>query len=307
MMLVAGLASLVAGLLLGESVAAIIGGLLMIAGAFFVVRGYLHGRTRPLTSVAPGADTFRARRALDTARSAWRAAADLRAAADAACSDATLAADTYVTRQALFVKRMTDAGLPAGTTPAAAAQTIALVRDARRASADLQAKRDAAAALQSRVDAFSARVAAAGTAALAITGAVEPDGVPGLVGRLKDALAGARDTGLRHTQQTDAARDLTERIKVAEQRVARGTEEAHTILVERGLEEGGSLAALREQLARAEAESVMPMLRTTRSPRSVRGFRVRSTRSRARTAARSFGCLKHQSANTSPTPSTATW
>ncbi|MCE5190784.1 MAG: AAA family ATPase [Actinomycetia bacterium] len=257
-MLVAGVASLVAGLLLGDSTAAFIGGVLALAGALFVVRGYLRGRALPHVQTAGsanGADTFRRRRALDAARSAWRAAEDARNAADAAASDATLSADTLMTRQALFAKRMTDAGLPAATTPAAAAQMITLVREARRASDDLQAKRDAVAALQSRVEAFSARVAALAEGVLGTSGEIEPDAVAGLVGRLKDALAAARDMDARRLQQADAVRDLTERIKAADERVSRGKAEARAILVERGLEDGGSLLALREHLALAEAES----------------------------------------------------
>jgi hypothetical protein len=254
-MLLAGLASLVAGLILSETVVAIIAVVPVLAGAFFVVRGFLQGRPIPLVAGTTSADTFRSRRALDAARSAWRAAEDARAGADAASSEATLAADTYTTRAALFAVRMTDAGLAAGTTPAAAAQTIALVREARRASVSFHSKIDAVSVLQARVDAFSARVASVASAVFSTLAAVEPDAVSGLVGRLKDALAAARDAGVRHTQHDDAVRDLKERITSAEERHVRSKAEALEILRQRGLEETGSLDALREQLALAEAES----------------------------------------------------
>ncbi|TDB37635.1 MAG: hypothetical protein D9V44_06090 [Actinobacteria bacterium] len=253
--LIAGIASLVAGLILGETVAAVIGAISVIAGAFFVARALFMSRRQTIVPVPVGADTFRVRRALDAARSAWRVAADARSAADAASSDAALATDTYTTRQALFAKRMAETGFPAGTTPAAAAQMISRARDARRASGDVQAKREALAALQARVDAFSARVGAVAESVLGVSAAVEPDAVSGLVGRLRDALADARDTGIRHTQHDDAVRDLATRIKAAEERHARSNDEARAILLERGLEEGGSLGVLREHLALAEAES----------------------------------------------------
>ncbi|PKQ37989.1 MAG: hypothetical protein CVT59_05230 [Actinobacteria bacterium HGW-Actinobacteria-1] len=253
--LIAGVASLVAGLILSEMVAAIIGGISVIAGAFFVARAFLGNRPRAIAPIATTADTFRARRALDAARSAWRIAEEARGAADIAAADAVLATDTYTTRQALFAKRMAEAGFPSGTTPAAAAQIITRVRDARRASGEVQSKRETLAALQSRVDAFAARVGSIAAATLGVSGAVDPDAVPGLVGRLKDALAGAREAGIRHTQHDDAVRDLVSRIKAAEERHARSKDEARAILVERGLEEGGSLGLLREQLALAEAES----------------------------------------------------
>lgn len=253
-MLVAGFAALVAGLLLGETLAAVIGGILVVAGVFFVARGLLQGKARPVPG-ATGVDTFRARRALDAARSALRAVEDAREAVDAAAADAALAVGTYTTRQALFATRMADAELPAGTTPAAAAQTISLVREARRVASDLQAKRDTAAALQARVEAFSTRVAAVTGVVLSAQGDVEPDAVPGNIGRLKDAIAAARESVARRGQYEDVARDLKARIEASEERLVRGKGEARAILVERGLEVGGSLGALREQLARADAGS----------------------------------------------------
>ncbi|PKQ20995.1 MAG: hypothetical protein CVT66_01885 [Actinobacteria bacterium HGW-Actinobacteria-6] len=254
-MLLAGLASLVAGLILSEMVVAIIAVVPVLAGAFFVLRGFLQGKSVPLALGPTSVDTFRSRRALDAARAAWRAAEDSRAAADAATSEAALAADTYTTRVALFATRMTEAGLPAGTTPAAATQTITLVRDARRASSDFQAKIDAATALQARVDAFSVRVADVASSVFSTLGVVEPDAVSGLIGRLRDALATAREAGARHAQHDDTVRDLAGRIKASEERHVRSKNEAMAILAQRGLEENGSLDALREQLAIAEAGS----------------------------------------------------
>lgn len=253
-MLVAGIAALVAGLLLKETVAAVIGALLVLAGLTFVVRGLLRGRAiRPIAGVN-GADTFRARRALDAARIVWQAAEEAREAAESAAADASLAIGTYTTRQALFAARTAASGLASGMTPAAAAQMITLVREARRAATSLQAKRESAAALSARVDGFLARASVAG-AALSTKGVVDPDAVPGLVGRLKDALGTEREVVSRRVQHEDAARDLTARIEVAKERLTRATEEARTIISERGIEVGGSVEPLREQLARAEAES----------------------------------------------------
>lgn len=166
-----------------------------------------------------------------------------------------LAADTYTTRQALFAKRMSEAGLSAGTSPAAAAQTLALAREARRASGELQAKRDTVATLQARVDAFCARVAEVASAVLPTQVQVEPDAAPGIVGRLRDALAVARDAGTQQTRQQESVRDLEDRIKTAEERLGHAKDDALDILRERGLEEGGSAAMLREQLALAEVAS----------------------------------------------------
>ncbi len=254
-MLVAGIASLLAGVILSETVAAVIGGLLVAAGAFFVLRGFLQNRTVARAPAPAGADTYRMRRALDAARSMWRAASDARDAADGAMREAGLAADTYTTRQALFAQRIADAGLPAGTTPAAAAHTVALVREARRVATDLQTKREDAAALEQRVAAFAGRVRDAAISALSFEGELPLDAAAGTVERLKLALAGARDEGVRKDQNEAVVRDLTERIKAAEERLVRGKEEAREILAERGLEDGGSLGALREQLALAEVAS----------------------------------------------------
>lgn len=254
-MLLAGLASLVAGLILSERIAAVIGGLLVLAGAFFIVRGYLQGKKRPLLAVPVGADTFRARRALDAARSAWRSAEDARAEADAATAGASLAADTYATRKVIFAERMSRSGLPDTTTPAAAAKMLNLAREARRISAEVQSRREAVEAHRGRVEVFAARTTALATRLLSASSAVEPDAVPGVVGRLKEALSLAREADARRTTHSETVRDLTERIMAAEERVVRSREEALAILLERGLEEGGSIDALREQLAIAEAES----------------------------------------------------
>ena len=233
-----------------------LGGLLVVAGGFFVARGLLQGRTHRGAG-AVGADTFRGRRAVDAARAAWLNAAGAREAAETAEAEAALAAGTYVTRQALFATKMAEVGFVAGTSPTAAAQTIALVREARRAASDLQAKQDAAASLQARVEASCERVAACGGIAFPATPArtVEPDAVPGLIGRLKDAIAGARELVAARGQQEDVVRELKARIAADEERLDRAKGDARAILVERGLEEGGSLDALREQLARAEAET----------------------------------------------------
>ncbi len=255
-MLVAGLAALVAGLLLRETLASMLGGLLVVAGAFFVARGYLQGTTRRGTG-AVRTDTFRGRRALDAARTAWLNAEDARYAAETAQADAALAVGTYATREDLFAKRMAEVGLAAGTSPTAAAQTIALVREARRVASDLQAKQDATAALQARVETFAGRVATAAEIAFPAVqaGTVESDAVPGLIGRLKDALAAAREVVFGRAQQEDVVSDLNARIAADDERLVRAKDEARAILAERGLEEGGSLDALREQLACAEAEA----------------------------------------------------
>jgi hypothetical protein len=148
------------------------------------------------------------RRSLETARSAWRAAEEAREAADAAVADAALAVETLATRQALFAARISEAGLAAATTPGAAAQTIALVREARRAESDVAAKQEAVATLLARVEAFSARVSDIAGSVLSTGVDVEPDAVSGLVAQLRSALTGASEVQLQRTQQEDVARDL---------------------------------------------------------------------------------------------------
>lgn len=255
-MFVAGLAALVAGLLLRETVAALLGGLLVVAGGFFVVRGLLHRKVHRGVG-AVGVDTFRGRRALDAARAAWMNAEAARDAAEAARAEAVLATGTYTTRQALFATRMAEAGLSAGMSPSAAAQTIALVREARRAASEMQGKQDAAAALQTRVALVCDRVAAVAGGVFPVSQGttVDSDAVTGLIGRLRDALAEAREVVSGRVQQEDVANDLRARITAEEERLVRARDDARAILAERGLEEGGSLDALREQLARAEAET----------------------------------------------------
>jgi len=253
-MLVAGLVAFVAGLLLGETLVATIGGLLVIAGGVFVARGFLRTPARDgLVSIGP--DVFRGRRALDAARTAWRAHEDAREAAAAAEADAALAAGTYTTRQELFSKRMADAGLAPDTSPAAAAQTVSLVREARRVASALEAKKDAAEALQARVVAFSARVEAVAGVLASPPANIDPDAVPGVIVRLRDALTQTREIVSGGAQQEDVARDLHDRIASETERLSRAKDEARAILADRGLDDGGSLDALRVQLACAEAES----------------------------------------------------
>lgn len=240
-LLIAGLLTLAAGLALAEYVSAIIGGVLAVAGVMLLARALFWA-----PAPAPGADAFRARRALEAARSglgAYRGAA--REGAEAA-QDAALVAGTLETRRALLAAALSAAGLDADLTPQAAAQVLLALKDARRIHDEAREAAERAAAGRERLDGYAARLRKAVAGFMDAPLVVTHDEFAPLLGRARDALGQARDAREQRARAVDTLAGIDERVAAIDDRVTRLREEAIAILARHDLEEGGSAAALEE-------------------------------------------------------------
>jgi len=259
-MLIAGLLTLAAGLVLAEYVSAVIGGVLAVAGAVLLVRAW---RSSP--APAPGADAFRARRALEAARGALAAFREATRDEAEATQDASLVTGALETRRALLAAALSAAGLDEGLTPAAAAQVLAALKDARRIHEESREAAERAAAGRERLDAYAARLRSAVAGFHDAPLVVTHDEFAPLLGRARETLAQARDAREQRARAAEALGGLEERLASLDDRVIRLREEAMAILARHDLEEGGSAAVL-EALAddarrvAAEAEEVYDAL-----------------------------------------------
>ena len=243
-LLIAGLLTLAAGVALTEYVSAVIGGVLAVAGAVLLVRAW---RTAPATA-AVGADAFRARRALEAARSALAAFREAAREEAEAAQDASLVTGALETRRALLAAALSSAGLDERLTPAAAAQVLTALKDVRRINEEAREAAQRAAAGRERLDAYAARLREAAACFMDVPLVVTHDQFAPVLGRTREALAQAREARERRSRAAEALEGIEERLASVEDRVNRLRREAMEILARHDLEEGGSAAAL-ESLA----------------------------------------------------------
>ena len=238
-LLVAGLLTLVVGLVLAEYVSAVIGGVLAVAGGVLLARVW-----RSAPAPALGADAFRARRALETARGALGALREAAREEAEASQDAALVTGALKTRRALLAAALSAAGLDEGLTPAAAAQVLAALKEARRIHDEAREAAERAAAGRERLDGYTARLRGAVAGFMDAPLVVTHDEFAPLLGRAREALAQAREAREQRARAAEALEGIEERVASVEDRVVRLREEAMGILARHDLEEGGSATAL---------------------------------------------------------------
>jgi uncharacterized protein YhaN len=261
-LLIAGLLTLATGLALAEYVSAVIGGVLALAGGVLLARAL---RAKPAAAPALGAEAFRARRAIEAARSALGAYRGAAGEAAEASQDAALVAGALETRYALLAAALSAAGLDADLTPAAAAQLLAALKDARRINSEVREAAEHAAAARERLDAYAARLGEAVTGFMDAPLVVTHDAFAPLLGRAREALAQAREAREQRVRLVGALADIDERVASAEERVARLRQDALAVLLRYDLEEGGSATVLEARATHArrlatEAERSHDML-----------------------------------------------
>ncbi len=242
-LLVAGLLTLAAGLALAEYVSAVIGGVLAVAGGVLLARAW-----RSAPAPALGADSFRARRALETARGALGVLREAVREEAEATQDAALVASVLEARRALLAAALSAAGLDESLTPAAAAHVLAALKEARRIHDEAREAAERAAAGRERLDAYAARLREAVAGFMDAAPVVAHDEFAPLLGRAREALVQAREAREQRARAAEALVGVDERLAAVEDRVTRLREEAVSILTRHHLEEGGSAAAL-ESLA----------------------------------------------------------
>lgn len=238
-LLIAGLLTLAAGLALAEYVSAVIGGVLAVAGGVLLVRAW-----RSAPAPALGADAFRARRALETARGAVGTLREADREEAEAAQDAALVVGALEARRALLAAALSAAGLDEGLTPAAAAQVLAALKEARRIHDEAREAAERAAAGRDRLDNYAARLRETVAGFMDTPLVVTHEEFAPLLGRAREALAQGREARERRARVAEALGRAEERLASVDDRVTRLREEAIGILARHDLEEGGSAAAL---------------------------------------------------------------
>ncbi|MDI6901084.1 MAG: AAA family ATPase [Anaerosomatales bacterium] len=269
-LLISGLVSLAAGLVLREYVTVAIGVLLAIAGAVFLVRP-ARGSLAPeavsgddlralgLKSPPTAVEASRMRRAFEAARSALRERAEALRSLEAAETDVRLATDTLAARRTAWAAWVAERGLPEGSTPASAAEALAAARDAVQARAMLQEREAAATRVRARLDDYVERLVSAARDAVDVPDDPTDDDVPVIVGRVRSLLSERTERRERGSRIADEIAGLSSRIEVTETKLASASADATAVLTRWDMAEGGSLEALqaladRERQAAEEAE-----------------------------------------------------
>ncbi|MDO8881069.1 MAG: AAA family ATPase [Coriobacteriia bacterium] len=281
-MLVAGVAAAVAGIVLGEWVTAGIGAVLVAAGVWFLLRSRAGVPALPVSDERPylavlgldtgasGLELSRTRRALETARSAVAARAEAADALAQAEADATLSRDALGTRETLWESWLAAHTLDTSLTPARAASALALVAEARvAATAAVEAVGDVR-RTAARLDEFAQRLADAARPFVPVPEDVTHLDVPVIANRLGERLATARAGRARIEELTAAFRAAGSQIETEETRANRARDELREILERHDLVERGThedLHVLRAQAERevAEAEATFDECADTKS------------------------------------------
>ncbi|MRS12775.1 MAG: hypothetical protein EG823_06860 [Actinobacteria bacterium] len=265
-MLASGVVALVTGLALREWVTVGVGVVLVAAGAVFTLRA------RPGASVAPEGDecgylktlglepeagtleVSRLRRALEAARTAAHTVAEAQHAAEDAERDARLASESLATRLSLWTEWLSQHGLEAAMTPAAAAARVALVRDEQVARIAAGEASGAHAHATAQIDTFAARLSGIAGAFVEVPSETARTDVAVIVNRLKEALASARAAVARRDEAQRLIASLVSRIEGEDEKRTAAGAELLELLVHYGLADGGTHEDLRVLRASAERE-----------------------------------------------------
>jgi len=265
---VAGLAAVVGGIVLEQWISTGVGALALVVGLWLLWRAWRGASALPtsgersslevagLDAGAGAIDVSRLRRSLENARQLVGVLADADARLEEAERDAALARDALATRQSLWSGWLAGRGLDPTLAPTAAVQVIALLRDARAAADDETEAAAQAERIAARLDAYTARLAAAARPHVAVPEPMSRDDVGGLVNRLRERLVTAREAEAR---RSELARDLAaadSRIASEEQRLAAALGELTRILARFDLAEGGTHDDLRAMRITAEREAL---------------------------------------------------
>lgn len=269
-MLASGILALAAGGYLHEWVTAGIGGVLVLAGLWFLLRARQGVPTAlsdderaalrilGLEADAGTLDLSRMRRALENARAAVAALEEMTRAAAEAERDVSLARGALGTRVALWKSWLDDHGLPSGLSPAMAATALASAREARVARQSETELREDLARRSSVIDEYIARLRTAAEPLMELPQASGREDLPALVNRIKERLATERAHAARADELMRDIRPADARIAAEEARLERARSDIREILERFDLTEGGTIDDLRVRCAaaqRSEAES----------------------------------------------------
>lgn len=265
---VAGLAALIGGALLRQWLSVGVGAVVLAAGLWLLWRG-LRGtsaagspderRRLEAAGVSGDAGTVevsRARRALENTRQLVTALSDAEARRAEAERDATLARDALATRRTLWAEWLREHGFDPTLAPTAAAQVVALAREARSAARAEAAAREEVARIEARLEAFAGRLADAARPHLDIPETLERHQVGGVVNRLRERLVEVRAAASRRAELAHEIGQADSRIAVEEQRLATALQELAGILERFHLTEGGTHDDLRALLIAAERDAL---------------------------------------------------
>lgn len=269
-MFVSGVAAVLAGVYLREWVTAGIGGVLVLAGLWFLLRaragvpsalGDDERAALRVLGLDPDAGTLelsRMRRSLESARTAAAALRDAIASTAEAERDLSLATGALQTRAALWQAWLEDRGLPVGMSPAAAVTAVASAREARVARQSEDELREDLARRSAAIDAYASRLRAAAAPVIDLPASPGREGLPILVSRIKERLAEERARAARADELLRDIRPADARIAAEEARLEGAQSDIREILERFDLVDGGTLDDLRVRRAvaeRAEAEA----------------------------------------------------
>ena len=265
-MLVAGLAAAVAGIVLGEWVTAGIGAVLVAAGGWFLLRSGAGIPAMPISDERPylavvgldsgasGLDLSRARRALETARTAVSTLAGAADEVTRAAADAALARDALATRRTLWESWLAGHAFDIALTPTRAAGMLALVAEARAATAAAEESAGDVRRTASRLDEFARRLANAARPFVSVPDEVTHTDVPVIANRIGERLDAARTQRIRIEELTAALSAAESRVETEEARARRARDELREILDRFDLMDRGTHEDLHVLRAQAERE-----------------------------------------------------
>lgn len=265
-LLVSGIAAVVAGAILTEWLTVGIGVALTLAGVWFLLRAR---RSRPSSAghereylatlgLAPDAGALeisRARRALDAARAAIAVEAEAVTSLEAAERDVVLARDALATRQTAWGAWLARHGLDPAVSPAVATRTLGLVKDARTAAAGLAEAETEAARLAGQLDALAIRIREAARPFVPVPSVYGRGEATALANRLRDTLAASRAAVVARAEAARALADADARIADEEHRAARAAADLREVLERFDLAEQGTHDDLQVMRAHAESEA----------------------------------------------------
>jgi uncharacterized protein YhaN len=277
-LLLSGVVAIAAGLSLSEYVAVMIGVVLVLAGAFFVLRRRrMAGRvedapdaalqTLGMTVAPTGMELARMRRLLDACRTALTSEDDARRSVAEAVREVELAQSTLSARQTIWDRWLEASGLRPGMAPSEVSQTLGLVREAAALRTAVDDARESVERLRTRLDGYAQRLTGVLSRFTEVTPEPGEDDIPLLVSKARQVFSETRQrlTGREETERLSA--ELQTRVSVAEQKVVHAREEATAILGKWGIADGESLEAMaeRQRLALEEAEREHDALADERS------------------------------------------
>ncbi|MHB1017315.1 MAG: AAA family ATPase [Coriobacteriia bacterium] len=265
-MLISGIAAVAAGVYLREWMTAGIGGVLVVAGLWFLLRaragvptalgGDERGALRVL-GLEPDAGTLdlsRMRRSLENARGAVAALDGATTAVAEAERDVSLARGALDTRIALWRSWLEDRGLQAVLSPAAASTAISSAREARVARQSEAELREDLARRSGAIDDYVARLRGSAGPLMDLPAPSGREGLPALVNRIKERLVAERARASRADELLRDIRPAETRITAEETRLDKARSDIREILERFDLVEGGTLDDLRVRRAGVERE-----------------------------------------------------